>query len=184
MDGPREGGGSARGGEGARVRLDPVEVRRIARLARLELEEPEVERLAVEMGGVLRRFEELEAAEAAAGEREEERGAGAALPPAAEGGRERGGPTEEPEAGSPGREPAPAAREDVPGPDPLAAGPDRFAPDWREGFFVVPRLPALADPSPEAATGEDGPAGEQGVGAEEGEPGGSAGGPRSPDPGP
>jgi len=30
------------------------------------------------------------------------------------------------------------------GPDPLQGHPSGFAPDWREGFFVVPRLPAVS----------------------------------------
>lgn len=29
------------------------------------------------------------------------------------------------------------------GPDPLLRSPEEFAPEWREGFFVVPRLPAM-----------------------------------------
>lgn len=28
-------------------------------------------------------------------------------------------------------------------PDPLTRLPEQFAPDWRNGFFVVPRLPAV-----------------------------------------
>ena len=34
-------------------------------------------------------------------------------------------------------------RPDVPGSDPLANAPAQIAPDWRDGFFVVPRLAAL-----------------------------------------
>ena len=34
-------------------------------------------------------------------------------------------------------------RGDEPGADPLLRPPSEFAPDWREGFFTVPRLPAL-----------------------------------------
>lgn len=37
-------------------------------------------------------------------------------------------------------------RLDVPSADPLTAGPERAAPDWREGFFVVPRLPGMEGP--------------------------------------
>lgn len=39
--------------------VDAAEVRRIARLARLELADEEVERLAGEIGGILRHFEAL-----------------------------------------------------------------------------------------------------------------------------
>lgn len=31
--------------------------------------------------------------------------------------------------------------------DPLASPPASFAPDWRDGFFAVPRLPALGEAS-------------------------------------
>ena len=34
-------------------------------------------------------------------------------------------------------------RADAPDSDPLHSQPSEFAPDWRDGFFVVPRLPAL-----------------------------------------
>ena len=34
-------------------------------------------------------------------------------------------------------------RPDAPDSDRLHGHPSEFAPDWREGFFVVPRLPAL-----------------------------------------
>lgn len=37
-------------------------------------------------------------------------------------------------------------RPDVPSADPMAAGPERAAPDWRDGYFVVPRLPAVEGP--------------------------------------
>jgi aspartyl-tRNA(Asn)/glutamyl-tRNA(Gln) amidotransferase subunit C len=38
---------------------------------------------------------------------------------------------------------AAALRADVPGADPLLAAPETFAPEWRAGFFTVPRLAAL-----------------------------------------
>jgi aspartyl-tRNA(Asn)/glutamyl-tRNA(Gln) amidotransferase subunit C len=34
-------------------------------------------------------------------------------------------------------------RDPAAGPDPLHRPPAAFAPDWREGFFAVPRLPAV-----------------------------------------
>ena len=42
--------------------------------------------------------------------------------------------------------PGPAAvrwREDVPGADPLALPPSALAPVYKDGFFVVPRLPSM-----------------------------------------
>lgn len=112
--------------------VDEDEVRRIAGLARLELEEDEVARLADELGRILDHVEELR-------ELEPDRPREPERPP-----------------GSDGEPPDPAAdapatlRPDVPSPDPMAAGPERAAPDWRDGFFVVPRLPAMEGPDGEA----------------------------------
>jgi aspartyl/glutamyl-tRNA(Asn/Gln) amidotransferase C subunit len=36
-------------------------------------------------------------------------------------------------------------RADVPGADPLSMPPGYSAPEWRDGFFTVPRLPAHRD---------------------------------------
>jgi aspartyl-tRNA(Asn)/glutamyl-tRNA(Gln) amidotransferase subunit C len=41
---------------------------------------------------------------------------------------------------------AAALREDVPGPVPLARPPQAIAPEFRDGFFVVPRHGAMEDP--------------------------------------
>ena len=38
-----------------------------------------------------------------------------------------------------------ALREDVPGPVPLERPPAELAPEWRDGFFVVPRHGAMED---------------------------------------
>jgi aspartyl-tRNA(Asn)/glutamyl-tRNA(Gln) amidotransferase subunit C len=88
-------------------------VRHLARLARLRLEEVEVERLVPELSGILEHVEELaavsvEGVAAAAG--------------AAEG--------------------SAPLREDVAGPDALTQQPSGFAPEWSDGFFTVPRLAA------------------------------------------
>lgn len=110
--------------------IDRDTVRHVARLARLELGEEEVERLAEEMEDVLSRFAELEEAE--------EAGAGPV--------------GDEPEAEEPGdgasapARPEPddgGLRPDRPDADPLARGPGEMAPEWRDGFFLVPRLEAL-----------------------------------------
>lgn len=99
-------------------RIDPAEVRRIARLAGLRLGEDEVERLAVELGDILAHF--------------------LALPPLeraeSPGGVDRRSLPARP--GSP-------LRGDEPGSDPLGHPPEEAAPAWREGLFVVPRLPGL-----------------------------------------
>jgi aspartyl-tRNA(Asn)/glutamyl-tRNA(Gln) amidotransferase subunit C len=42
--------------------------------------------------------------------------------------------------------PAVELREDVPGPVPLARPPAEFAPEFRDGFFLVPRHGAMEDP--------------------------------------
>jgi aspartyl-tRNA(Asn)/glutamyl-tRNA(Gln) amidotransferase subunit C len=36
-------------------------------------------------------------------------------------------------------------REDVPGPDPLARSPAELAPEFKDGFFLVPRHSAMED---------------------------------------
>jgi len=45
---------------------------------------------------------------------------------------------------------APRLRDDEVSSDPLAFGPFELAPEWRDGFFVVPRLPALDSSRPDA----------------------------------
>lgn len=112
--------------------VDEGEVRRIAGLARLELEEDEVERLAEEMGRILDHVDELR--EVVLDDHREPE-----PPPELDG--------EPPDPASDAR---PTLRPDVPSPDPMAAGPERAAPDWRDGFFVVPRLPAMEGPDGEA----------------------------------
>lgn len=111
--------------------IDESTVRRVAELARLELEEDEVERLVEELGSILSHFEQLEEVELEEGEE-----------------LERDGP--------------PVTRADAPGTDPLAFGPGEMAPDWRGGYFVVPRLPGLGDPGDREAEDPGGPEGEAG----------------------
>ncbi len=107
--------------------IDRERVRHVARLARLELSEEEVDRLSEELGRVLSRFRELEEAEVDAA------GDGAA----------EGGPAEvsggEPEAGGCGLRPDRAES------DSLARQPADLAPEWEDGLFLVPRLEALGD---------------------------------------
>jgi len=87
------------------------DVRHIAKLARLELEEAELERYTRELADILRHIDELAALEV--------EGAG---------------------AGTPGGQ-APL-RDDAAAPDGLMRSPAELAPEWRHGFFVVPRLAA------------------------------------------
>lgn len=95
--------------------VDREAVRRVARLARLELSEEETERLGEEMGRVLSRFAELETFE--------------------EGGEA------DPDEGRVGT----GMRPDRPDPDPLSHGPGDMAPEWEDGSFLVPRLAALGE---------------------------------------
>jgi aspartyl/glutamyl-tRNA(Asn/Gln) amidotransferase C subunit len=92
------------------------DVRQIASLARLRLDERTIEALTGELNGILEHVRVLETLQSA------DMNDGDGTPA---------------EAGSVVRDPS--AR-----PDSLPAGSvERIAPDWREGFFVVPRLPAL-----------------------------------------
>lgn len=97
-------------------RIGEDEVRRVARLARLELDDPAVERLAGELEAVLEHMDEIARLE-----------------------------TEEGGTGPEGRGLVPRLRADAPGSDALAFGPRHMAPAWRDGFFVVPRLASLGD---------------------------------------
>jgi aspartyl/glutamyl-tRNA(Asn/Gln) amidotransferase C subunit len=95
------------------------EVRKIAALAKLAPGPEAVHRLTEELNGILGHVRVLERLDVPAGD-------------------EPRGPDEIPVLRDP----------DLP-PDPLAAGaPARLAPAWRDGFFLVPRLPALDEGSP------------------------------------
>lgn len=96
-----------------RHRLDAAGVRRAAKLARIALSSAEPERFAEELAPVLDAFERVDASGAL------------------------------PELGTRDRHPEAVLRPDVPDSDPLYLPPSELAPDWREGFFVIPRLPAL-----------------------------------------
>lgn len=92
------------------------EVRAIAHLARLSFSDAELDRMAGDLGDILARAQEL-------------RSIASAASPAADGAAR----ADDDRA---------ALRDDVPGADPLAMPPSYLAPDWRDGFFAVPRLPA------------------------------------------
>lgn len=89
---------------------------RIARLAGLHFTEAELDLLADELDEVLARVAELDQVEVV--DVSVLRGASTA---------------------------AAALRPDVAGSDELAVPPSYLAPEWREGFFTVPRLPTHSD---------------------------------------
>lgn len=93
--------------------VTPEEVRRIGELAHLRPDDEELDRLTGELNAILEYMATLAEAEVS--------------------------PTEEDANGLPSsfRDP------DAP-PDPLhGGGPSALAPEWRDGFFLVPRLPGL-----------------------------------------
>lgn len=106
----------------------------IAGLARLELEPGEAEALTEDLNGILRHVDELREARAEPGER---------AAPTVEAHREGGAPLRD-------------GRSDRP--DRLERPPSEVAPEWKDGFFVVPKLPAVdvEDPFGEAGADEAG----------------------------
>jgi len=97
------------------------DVLHVAALARLRLRAEEVARLTEQLNDILAHVAELAAADTSAVEPE----------PATEW-------------------PAPLRSDDA-APDPLELPPARLAPAWEDGFFTVPRLPAM-DTRGEAAS--------------------------------
>lgn len=109
--------GEASGGEDrGGSDIDASKVREMARLARLDLDPGEAVRLAEEMSSILSHFDALDR-----------------LRIETEGKAPRD------------RDLEARTRADAPGSDPLTSGPEALAPDWRDGYFVVPRLPALGE---------------------------------------
>ena len=96
--------------------VTPDEVRRMAELARLELDGDEADELLEDLNGILEHMESL---------------AGADVEPAGD----------DEEAHREG--PAPLRDGSEGAPDRLTRSPEELAPAWEEGFFVVPRLPAV-----------------------------------------
>lgn len=114
--------------------LDPERLRRLARLAALRLEPGELGRMADEVGGIL---DHLAAVRAWIG-REGERPVS-------------------PRVAATG--PAAPLRDDGSDPDRLRRRPSEAAPAWRDGFFLVPRLPALGKEGPGGQAEGEGAAG-------------------------
>jgi Asp-tRNA(Asn)/Glu-tRNA(Gln) amidotransferase C subunit len=103
-----------------------------ARLARLALTTDEVERMRHELDGILRHIETIRqvaagAAPDGAGSAAEHAGAATDAVNAA--------------AGVSAADHSAPLRPDQPGSDSLDMPLSSFAPEWREGFFTVPRLP-------------------------------------------
>lgn len=104
--------------------VDRDEVKRIAQLARLRLDIDEAGRLTGELNQILEHIRTLEEADVSQveGQTGIPRPSGSFRPP------------------------------ELP-PDGLPAGaPGNHAPDWREGYFVVPRLPAVEEDSHDEGT--------------------------------
>lgn len=93
--------------------IDRTELDRIAELARLRLTEEEATRLVADCRSILEHFDTIKGVDV--------------------------------EVATPSVAPAGAAplREDRVAPDALELPPAETAPAWREGFFVLPRLPAM-----------------------------------------
>ncbi len=100
--------------------IDRNRIARIAALARLHLDDAEADRLAADCEAILDYFETIRDL----------------------------GPSDVESTGSSERS-APL-REDRADGEPLALTPEEMAPAWREGYYVLPRLPALdADVEPD-----------------------------------
>lgn len=95
--------------------VTPQDVRRVADLARLDLETGQVEGLARQLTGILGHMAELQDAAV------------------------------DDVAGAPPEPNAAPLRSDESTSDPLAFPPRDMAPAWAHGFFTLPRLPALGD---------------------------------------
>jgi len=98
------------------MRITREDVLHIARLAELAVDDAEVETLTAQLDGIVGYVAQLDALPA--------------------------------EPGAEGFHPGPRAlvwRADEVRPEPLSIPPSALAPEFRGGFFVVPRLPAMED---------------------------------------
>ena len=96
------------------MKIGREEVLHVARLAELDVPAADVENLVTQIGRIVEYVAQLDQV------------------PASE--------QAEPFLGGPDRV---ALREDTPGSVPLARGPESFAPEFRDGLFLVPRLGAM-----------------------------------------
>jgi len=98
------------------VAVTHADVRRMAELARLALDDRQIDAFTVQLRSILAHVEHLEAADDVSREPGDE------------------------------ASPVPArTRVDRPGADPLHAAPAVFACAWQDGFFTLPRLTAMDD---------------------------------------
>jgi aspartyl-tRNA(Asn)/glutamyl-tRNA(Gln) amidotransferase subunit C len=97
----------------------PADFLTAVRLANLQLEPDEVDRLAAGIAGIIAHVEALRALDLDG------------VPPY-----------------TAAADDAAPLRPDEPGADPLQHGPEAFAPAWADGFFLVPRLETHRDDSP------------------------------------
>ena len=104
------------------MRVSADEVRRVAALARLRVEDEEAEALAGQLADILAHVDELEDAPAGT------------VPAGDEDGAVDGDAAETADRASSG------LRADAPGVDPLDRDLASLAPGWKDGFFTVPRL--------------------------------------------
>lgn len=126
--------------------VDRDEVRRIADLAKLDLDDEEADRLAGEMNRILEHAERLRSLDAHAGtaaagdeSRADPDASGPGGDPSGAGGAGGGAAGAESETAG-----AEGGAVDAPsGPDPLLRPPGAFAPEMIEGFFVVPPPPGV-----------------------------------------
>ncbi len=101
--------------------VDREDVRRIAELARLDLDAAEIELFTAQLRSILTHVEHL--GTAAAEDAPDTERSGPAAPP----------------------------RSDEPGADPLQGPPAAFAVAWLDGFFTIPRLAAMDQGDDESA---------------------------------
>lgn len=99
--------------------VDRAEVDRIAHLARLSLEDEEADRLTAEMNLILAHAERLRTTDS------------------------EGSRSTRPREVEEKLKAIQGVRDETGSPDPLSESPSAFAPEWGEGFFVVPPLPGV-----------------------------------------
>ena len=96
--------------------ISAEDVQRIGELARLHLEDDELERLTSDLNAILRHVDSL---------------------------RDLGSTKRSEDSSQLGSKLAPVSAEHVPDPDKLIDRPVNFAPEWQEGFFIVPAPPGV-----------------------------------------
>ena len=96
--------------------ISAEDVQRIGELARLHLEDDEVERLTSDLNAILQHVDSL---------------------------RDLGSTKRSEDSSQIGSKLAPISAEHIQGPDKLIEKPADFAPEWQDGFFIVPAPPGV-----------------------------------------